>query len=277
MPQARILTWGYDVSIDGMFSPASRASVFQHAETLLFDLASLRKTPSHKARPIIFVVHSLGGVVVKDALALSKIEKTFLREIFPATAGVCFLGTPHRGSKAASIGKIAFEISRLFFKDPNLKILRALEINSEILERVAKSFCQILRDGNIRVHSFHEELPLAGVQIVDTFSSSIGDASETRGVIRANHRNMARFSCVTDPGFKRVTSVLLRWEYDLMQEKAVGESRRLSWCLRTGELNSWSGTHMFTTRTRADVVRQLIDENVRQGKVPVRSPRGLEI
>lgn len=220
MPQSRIFTWGYDVSIDHIFSSASHASVFQHAETLLFDLATLRRTPTEKTRPIIFVAHSLGGIVVKDALCLSKNERNFNGDILPATTGVCFRGTPHRGSKAASIRKVAFEISKVFLRDPNLKVLCVLEINSEILERVTRSFCQILRDGNLSVHSFSEELSTSGIKVVDTFSSYISDANETRGVIHANHRDVARFASADDPGFKRVGNVLLRWESDIPLKKA---------------------------------------------------------
>jgi hypothetical protein len=219
MPHARIFTWGYDVQIDHIFSSPSQASVFQHAETLLLDLATMRKTTSDKDKPIIFIAHSLGGIVVKDALALSKNEKTFLNEILPATAGVCFLGTPHRGSKVASLGKIAFEISKVFFQDPNLKILRALEVNTEILDRVARSFCHILQEEIIQVHSFREELETKGIMIVDSFSSSIGDALETRGMIHANHRDIARYHSAQDNGFKRVTDVLLRWNQDLSARK----------------------------------------------------------
>ncbi|KAK2747372.1 hypothetical protein FQN55_005121 [Onygenales sp. PD_40] len=245
MPRSRILTWGYDASADRLFASTSHASVFQHAETLLFDLATLRRAQNEKTRPIIFVAHSLGGIVVKDALSLSKNEKNFYKEILPASAGVCFLGTPHRGSKVASIGKIAFEVSKLFLRDPNLKLLRALEINSEILERVSKSFCQILSDGNLHVHSFSEELSTTGLKIVDSFSSYIGEVNETRGIIYADHRNIARFSGLDDPGFKRVQNVLLKWESDI--------SRR-----------NVAEPYCFTSSTRAAVVDRLMSNELRQ-------------
>lgn len=173
---------------------------------------------------------------MKDALALSKNEKTFLKEILPATAGVCFLGTPHRGSEVASLGKIAFEISKVFFQDPNLKILRALEVNTEILDRVARSFSQILQEGLIEVHSFREELATQGVMIVDSFSSSMGDALETRGMIHANHRDIARYYSAQDNGFRRVTDVLLRWN-EYLSARNTGKGRftifLCAWAART--------------------------------------------
>ena len=210
IPTARIITWGYDVRIESLLTETSKATVFQHAETLLGDLAMLRPSPT--ALPIIFVAHSLGGIVVKDALSLSKQEATDLKNILPATIGVAFLGTPHRGSKTASLGKIAFELSRLLLQNPNIKILRALEGQSEILDRISRSFAQILASNdNIQVHSFQEDFDTKGMSIVDASSSTIGCGRETRSGLHANHRNMAKYASAGEINFQRVSSVLRRW------------------------------------------------------------------
>ena len=42
LPEARRYTWGYDVDINHVFSNASQATNFQHAATLLSDLANER-------------------------------------------------------------------------------------------------------------------------------------------------------------------------------------------------------------------------------------------
>lgn len=66
LPKSRIFTWGYDVDIDHPFGSASTATVFQHASNLLSDLTDVRMSWEEKQRPIIFIAHSLGGIVVKD-------------------------------------------------------------------------------------------------------------------------------------------------------------------------------------------------------------------
>lgn len=210
-PQARITTWGYDVQIERMFSSTSQASILQHALTLLSDLVMLRIRATDKAKPLIFVAHSLGGIVVKDALSMSQSDPTHLNEILPATKGVVFLGTPHHGSNVASMGKIAFEISKVFFQNPNIDILRGLERNSEILERITRSFGQVLATGRLKVHSFQEELDTKGFPIVEPSSSTIGYLYETTSTLHANHRNMAKMSGLGDTKFQRVTSVIQRW------------------------------------------------------------------
>ncbi|KAL9092274.1 MAG: hypothetical protein Q9165_004448 [Trypethelium subeluteriae] len=210
-PQARIVTWGYDVQIEQLLNPASRASLFHHAENLLSDLMMLRKTEVERRAPLLFIAHSPGGIVVKDALASSGHVREISEQIVSATLGVMFLGTPHHGSNVASLGKIVFELSKVFLKKPNVQILRGLEINSEILERISRSFGQVLAAAKMKVHSFREELPSKGIMIVAPTSSTIGYLHETRGSLHANHRNMAKFSSTADVKFQRVTSVLQDW------------------------------------------------------------------
>ena len=221
IPQGRVLTWGYDVDIAHVFSKTSKASIFQHAETLLSDLVTLRYSMSDKSRPIIFIAHSLGGIVVKDALSLSRIESTHLNEILPATKGVIFLGTPHHGSDIASLGKTAAEMSRIFIQNPNVQVLRALENDSEILERISRTFGQVLYSGQLNVHSFQEELETKGVKVVTSSSSTIGYFHEVRSTLHANHRDMAKFSSHDDSNFQRVSWVIRQWVEDIEQSEEV--------------------------------------------------------
>ena len=221
-PNSRIMTWGYDVTINHLISSSSKSSIYHHSETLLGDLASKRIDESEKETPIIFIAHSLGGIIVKDALQLSAKDNSYLKEIAAATTGVMFLGTPHHGSKAASLGKLAFRIVQAFLQDPNTKILQGLEVNSEILERISRGFGQLLAAADrIRVHSFREELNTHGMMIVDSFSSTVGYFKETRGSLHANHKDMARFTSSDDIKFQRVTAVLKRWISSSTQEQAI--------------------------------------------------------
>lgn len=159
VPNTRIFTWGYDADVNGLFSYASQNSISQHANNLLSDLSDLRRSPKDREVPIIFVVHSLGGIVVKDALNQSSSKAgTRLKHIAPATFGIFFLGTPHRGSKSASIGKILNQISIVASKCPNLRLLQGLERNSEILDSIGDGFRQTMLKHKLRLCSFREEM-----------------------------------------------------------------------------------------------------------------------
>lgn len=62
-PNTRIMTWGYDTIVTkGIAAPTNKSNIFAHAKDLLYALD--RERP--QGRPLIFVAHSLGGIVVKE-------------------------------------------------------------------------------------------------------------------------------------------------------------------------------------------------------------------
>ena len=87
IPDAMILTFGYDANVDGWITSASQNTIHQHAENLLSDLADLRNTPSEEALPLIFVAHSLGGIIVKDAINQSDSTVGTRLKAIPSTGG----------------------------------------------------------------------------------------------------------------------------------------------------------------------------------------------
>ena len=76
------------------------------AKDLLFQISTF--SSGHAAStpigeyPIIFVAHSMGGLVVKKAYVLGKHEDHYAG-IISQVHGIVFLATPHRGSQYAKI------------------------------------------------------------------------------------------------------------------------------------------------------------------------------
>lgn len=202
LKKARVITWGYDASIANAFTYASEESLFGHAGTLLSDLARLRRGIT---RPIIFICHSLGGLVVKEALITSDNYKSHRRhptlgEIYGSTIGVVFMGTPHRGSSTESYGEIAANIAKLSFRQPNKQLLQTLKPDSQILEKQRDGFTTVSND--IAIVCIREELPTGVGMIVPEASASYDGFNVTRGAIHANHMNMVKFT-TRDEGYKR--------------------------------------------------------------------------
>ena len=56
VPASRIFTWGYDVDVNHVLSSAGQATTFQHAQTLLSDLADQRLNSEDVSRVSYFVL-----------------------------------------------------------------------------------------------------------------------------------------------------------------------------------------------------------------------------
>ena len=126
-------------------------------------------------------------------LNASRNEVTYLKAILPATYGIVFLGTPHRGTSVATLGKIAQDITKILWKSPNMSVLRDLEISSQTLDRVSRGFSQILVDTPIEIHSFREELPTNGIMVgysqqCKTTATSLREASGCRSILFRNRK-----------------------------------------------------------------------------------------
>jgi len=100
IPQARFITYGYDTTVIGS---DSNQGIRELAHTLLDGLAIFRRRTKTQARPLCFVCHSLGGVVLKEALVISSKatdpEHHDLHEVEMATTGLILLGVPNLGLK----------------------------------------------------------------------------------------------------------------------------------------------------------------------------------
>ncbi|PCH01344.1 Hypothetical protein PENO1_043470 [Penicillium occitanis (nom. inval.)] len=207
--EVRSITWGYDADIASISTEVSQESIFGHAETLLGDLSRLRKD---KKWPIIFVGHSLGGLIIKQALIKSasylKHGRHSMRsEIYAHTKGVIFLGTPHRGSSQEGLGKVLLKLA--IFRQSNEQLLRALRDDSHILEEQRDNFITISKD--MPVVCFYEEIPIPGLGLIVPKESAVYDGFSVSQVgISANHMDMVKFNCIKDVGYQRILGEIIQ-------------------------------------------------------------------
>ena len=65
-PNSRVFTWGYHTLVTDRKPLRQQGDIFAHAEELLVELAGTRAALGRGARPIVFVAHSTGGILVKE-------------------------------------------------------------------------------------------------------------------------------------------------------------------------------------------------------------------
>ncbi|CAH0042190.1 unnamed protein product [Clonostachys rhizophaga] len=209
-PDARILVFGYDSKITKYLSgPANKGSLLAHGKDLLFSLIRERLV----GRPLVFVAHSLGGIVVKEALARSSISSDLaLKDVVKSTAAVMFLGTPHRGSPdLAALGEYVRSIASTLGIDTSPALLDTLGLKTTDLERAQESFSAIWQEYDFQVKTFQEGLPVVKLglgalttKIVPDYSSTLGDHRERAETLQANHNELCRFSGDKDPNYRKV-------------------------------------------------------------------------
>ena len=163
LPDARIMSFGYDADIVNLWNPRSHSPLTGHAENMVGALLRRRERTNTEDRRILFVGHSLGGLVIEHALSHSrKSVENYLRKIEQLTVGIVFLGVPHCGADLGAWESFGTQLANVV-KRPNQDILGVLKPGSEMLHLVENDFHKILRlrkdeGSEISITCFYEEL-----------------------------------------------------------------------------------------------------------------------
>ncbi|EJP61137.1 vegetative incompatibility protein HET-E-1 [Beauveria bassiana ARSEF 2860] len=138
-PKARILAFAHN-SDWLMNAPVTTAQLI--GERLLDGLVKHRR--KHRCVPIVFIGHSFGGIIIKEALCKSG-EDT--KEIVDSTSGILFLGTPHQGSPMSLFGILAARISSVF--GSSMGLLLSLSSHRDKLSDLDERFdeCMKMKEG----------------------------------------------------------------------------------------------------------------------------------
>ena len=164
---ARVLVYGYDTNVrHSLGAPISRNTVYDIALDFLKSLEAERRSQS--ARPLVFIAHSLGGIVVKEALRRShsfECHHNHLRQVYESTAAIMFFGTPHGGADPRGLLQhIAEKVVRAAGLTVNEQIVSTLLPTSERLRELRDEFTPMAWQKNWIIYSFQEQY---GVQLLN--------------------------------------------------------------------------------------------------------------
>ncbi|SCV27413.1 uncharacterized protein FFB14_01537 [Fusarium fujikuroi] len=187
----------------------STCDLYDFADQLLEGLYASRQSKEEKQRPIIFICHSFGGIVFKQAyIRAHEVER--YHHLANSIRGVLFFGTPHRGSGLASWGTILSSILKTasLGTSTNTQLSRDLERQSRDLDRISQSFN--LKSSGLKIYSFYEteKMDFMNNVIVSRDSAILGVNNETTIPMSGNHCTICRFAGKDEPRFQTVRSVL---------------------------------------------------------------------
>lgn len=139
-----VWSMGYDAT-----SSAWKSDTMPMSQRGLNLLETLNTTDKIGTRPLIFIVHSMGGLILKYILELSEQNKKY-RRITNNTKNIVFLATPHNGSMGATFLNGLNLIYRANY------IVKELLKDSPELNRLETSFCSIVKEKKITCFTFYE-------------------------------------------------------------------------------------------------------------------------
>lgn len=154
LPKVRVLSFSYNSMLQ--FSK-STSDVSTFSLQLLEGLTAERQSDAESRRDVIFVCHSLGGLVFKQAYLLAS-DHASHRTLKKRFRGVIFMGTPHRGSAIASWAKGAAKLLELAFlgTSTNTKLAKDLEPSSKKLRYISDTFQVMCAQDKYQVVSCYE-------------------------------------------------------------------------------------------------------------------------
>lgn len=228
-PNVRFLLWGYDTSLINSES-------FQDIEDIGGNLATALEgihpsfarddkddqKPEFEARPIVFIAHSLGGLVVKEAICQMTQKMAYLRCVY----GLVLFGVPHNGL-------LVDPWLRIIGQRANSDLVRSLKPDSRDLQRLDKTFRKTFRLPGSQVISVYETMKSSttkeespgvfrrsgGSEILVSRSSACGRWPESivpkEFAINRTHEDLPKFNGHFDDEMLR-----LRPFFDLIWAKA---------------------------------------------------------
>uniref|UniRef100_A0AAQ4PCA4 Protein SERAC1 n=1 Tax=Gasterosteus aculeatus aculeatus TaxID=481459 RepID=A0AAQ4PCA4_GASAC len=171
-PNLRVLSVEYDSHLSDWMAkcPAEnqRKSLAYRSRELLKKL----KLAGVGERPVVWVAHSMGGLLVKKML-LDASEDPEMHGLLNNTKGIMFYSVPHRGTFMAE-----YSVSVRYLLFPSVEV-RELCKDSPALRDLNENFLNMAKEKEFKVLSFAETLPtnigpMIKILVVPTQSANLG-------------------------------------------------------------------------------------------------------
>ncbi|KAJ9615502.1 hypothetical protein H2200_001577 [Cladophialophora chaetospira] len=221
---ARISTFGYNAHFTSTTDTGSILNITHFAKDLLFQLrfakGAAEKPLAIGTAPIIFVAHSMGGLVVKKAFILGQ-HDTHYKEIVGSTSAILFLSTPHRGTNLADL--LNMILSACLFGFSSKDYVAELKANSPSIQEINEQFRNLAP--RIKIASFYEtkatKVGPSHVLILQPDSSALGYPGEISEPLNADHHDVCKFENRQDSNYIRVRDILTYLVEEATPKKAL--------------------------------------------------------
>jgi WD40 repeat protein/pimeloyl-ACP methyl ester carboxylesterase len=218
LSHVRISSFGYNS--DWMEWKDSILNIHDFGRSLLGEITISPHLKRDSNTPIIFIGHSMGGLVVKKAYLLAQQEA---RGISDRIKCMFFLGTPHRGSDSASLLNNLLSASGVLSARQYVTDLGRNSLSLQIINDEFKKYAN-----DVEIWSFYESvktsLGLKSAIIVERDSAILGYESERSQPLNADHRNLCKFESPEESNFVTVRNALVTAVEHVLQDVTSSRS-----------------------------------------------------
>ncbi|KAM6510260.1 hypothetical protein FALCPG4_017884 [Fusarium falciforme] len=267
-PNARVLLYMYESAWMGGFKV--KQFLGNLASTLLDGLDGIRND-SKKSNPIVFIGHSMGGLVIAKAICIAESRKNVYPHLFEDITGCAVFGTPFKGAQAASMAVMLSYIGEKMDKAEPSKLLELMRPDDEGLNELRRDFVRAVGElhPKIALFGFWEEhktqfsdlgpvpefikrlgipLPKNLAEFV-TRDSAILDCMDSMG-LAANHRDLVKFESSKDLRYALIRSPLKRLINGaaLVVKNRRKSTRPIDWDLFNKAMDALDGARVWKKR-----------------------------
>ncbi|KAI0455693.1 hypothetical protein F5B21DRAFT_178737 [Xylaria acuta] len=159
IPNYRVILYGYDTKLQGNHS---KQSIEDLGGACMESITAFRADTDTSQRPIIFIGHSLGGLLIKEALIRARKRSGDGSNLHKACYGMLFFGVPNLGLRNDQLGAIVQG-------QPNQALIDSLIVDkdsepSDFLRRISDQFSETCK-GQYPVINFFERKYSPTVQV----------------------------------------------------------------------------------------------------------------
>jgi hypothetical protein len=209
-------------------------------------------------RPIVFIGHSMGGLVIAKAVVLMDSLRTTFPKMLEATTGCIFFGSPFRGAQAASVAALFAQVGEKLGLATTSKLLDLMKPEDTGLMELRSDFLRLVNDlsTKIAIFCFWEEQTvdvakmgadfikkntpgsISGaasgsfyslfkranrpIKVVERDSATFGDIGVPNLGLSCNHRDLVKFESFRDSRYELMRDPLRKIIGDAPLNAKVG-------------------------------------------------------
>ncbi|KAM5359278.1 hypothetical protein ACJA88_015171 [Fusarium oxysporum] len=235
VPNIRVLLYGYDTVLPGSLS---KQSIEDLGGALLEQVVAFRARDGTSHRPIIFIGHSLGGLLIKEALVRARRRPSCANSnLSKASYGLLFFGVPNLGLRND-------QLRTLVRGQPNEALIHDLLVDNDsepstFLKRLADQFSESCK-GHYRVVTFFERMRSPTLEQLDkagqwrktgppsllvtekstTSTGLVAMADEDNIALNTDHSGLVKYDSRNQGDYTIVRERLMRLVAEAKQEVA---------------------------------------------------------